>query len=113
MATGRNSSGVKGVATLGKQEDYNEPVYDYLDMPKEHAEFIIETCESVLRMLNNGEKKFYFECAEHIKRTLDEKFGGCYNVVVGRDFGAYFHYEAGACLQAWINQHCFLVFKHG
>ena len=113
MASGRNMSGSKGAAAPTKQENFRPPVYDYVDMPQEHLEFIIETCENVLRMLNKGEKKFYYECAEAIKRAMDEQFGPSYHVIVGRDFGSFFDYEAGYCVQLWINQHCFLIFKHG
>ena len=113
MATGRNFAGQKGAAAQIKQEVFRPPVIDYLDMPREKMDFIVEVCENVLRMYNNREKNFYFECAEEIKKALDENYGQTYHVVVGKDFGSFFEYETGVCLQMWIDQHCFLVFKHG
>lgn len=113
MYSSRHGSSQKTASVAVNKENFRPPVYDYLDMPHEHVEFIVETCENVLRMLIKGEKKFYFECAEQVKKALDEQFGPSYHVIVGRDFGSFFDYEAGFCLQMWINQHCFLIFKHG
>jgi len=95
------------------QESFRQPEFDYIDMPTEMQETVIEICEDSLRLLSKGDKKYYFECAEVIKKGLETKLGGCWNVVVGRGFGCYFNYEAGHCLQFWVNQHCFLVYKHG
>lgn len=111
MAAIRSSQ--KGPGLLAKDDNFRPPVYDYLDIPREKKDFIIEICETALRLLNNNDKKFYYECAEFIKKQVEEKFGGSFHVIVGRDFGAFFTYEAQHCVQFWINQHCFLVFKHG
>jgi dynein light chain LC8-type len=103
----------KLVPIIGKKEEFKPPVIDYADMAREMQEYVIEQCEEVLRMFNNGEKKHYYECAEAIKKILDDKYSGSFHVVMGRDFGSYFNYEVGNCIQFWIMQHCFLIFKHG
>lgn len=103
----------KPAQIIGKKEEFKPPMIDYVDMPKEMQEFVIEQCEEVLRMFNKCEKKYYYECAEAIKKIIEERYRGCYHVIVGRDFGSYFNYEVGNCIQFWITQHCFLIFKHG
>jgi len=106
-------SAKKPAPIIGKKEEFKHPVIDYADMPKEMQEFVIEQSEEVLRSLNKGEKKFYFECADAIKKIIEEKYKGSYHVIVGRDFGSFFSYEVGNCMQFWVAQHCFLIFKHG
>ena len=103
----------KPAQIIGKKEEFKPAIIDYVDMPREMQDFVIEQCEEVLRMLNKSEKKYYYECAETIKKIIEERYRGSYHVIVGRDFVSYFNYEVGNCIQFWITQHCFLIYKHG
>jgi dynein light chain LC8-type len=104
----------KGVPqVIRKKEEFKPPVIDYVDMPKEMQDFIIEKCEEVLSDYIHGEKRFFYECAESIKKSIEQKYKGSFHVIVGRDFGSFFSYEVSNCIQFWLAHFCVLIFKHG
>ena len=65
------------------------------------------------------EKRFYKDLAEIIKNEFDLKFPeplgtkGSWNVVVGKNFGAFVTYEANHIILFRINHLDFLIFKFG
>ncbi|CAG9312146.1 unnamed protein product [Blepharisma stoltei] len=108
-----SSSSSKPGIGVAKDEPLKPPVIDYIDMPKALYESAKEVCESAVRQLKKGEKKHFYKCAKQIKKILEERNRGSYHVIIGKDFGSFFSYEAGNCVQLWVNDICFLIFKHG
>ncbi|CAG9335015.1 unnamed protein product [Blepharisma stoltei] len=108
-----NTSASKSGIGVAKDEPLKPPTIDYIDMPKTLYDSAREACENAVRQLKKGEKKHYYKCAKIIKKTLEERHRGSYHVIMGKDFGSFFSYEAGNCVQFWINEYCFLIFKHG
>lgn len=113
MAARQTGTFQKRQANIGKQESSPSPVVLYLDIPKSIQDFIVEQSDIVLRQFNKGEKKYFSECAESIKKLLDETYGGSYHVIIGKDFGSFFNYEVGHCFQFMLGAITFLIFKHG
>lgn len=107
-----NANNKPGIG-VAKDEPLKSPMIDYADMPKTLQDSVIETCENAVRQLKKGEKKHYYKCAKFIKKTLEDRHRGAFHVIMGKDFGSYFNYEAGNCIQFWVNEFCFLIFKHG
>jgi dynein light chain LC8-type len=68
-----------------------------------------------------GEKRYFKDLAEFIKKAFDEKFQGTWHVIVGilthltqgLNFGAYVSYESKCFIHFWINQIGFLIYKFG
>ena len=60
-----------------------------------------------------GEKRYFKDLAEFIKKGFDEKFGPTWHVIVGLNFGFSVSYEAKHFVHFWINQVGFLVYKFG
>ena len=64
-----------------------------------------------------GEKRYFKDLAEFIKKGFDEKFGQTWHVIVGKNsssffeniiilglnFGAYVSYESKCFIHFWIN----------
>jgi len=101
-------------AQKAKEIEIQPPVIDYVDMSRVLTEFVLEHSNTALySFLNKGEKKYMYEIAEEVKKALDAEFKGAFHVIVGLDFGSYFSYEHKNCIQFWLNQFCFLIFKHG
>lgn len=97
-----------------KEIEIQPAVFDYLDMTTPMKDFVVDHCTTALySFLNKGEKKYLYEIAEEVKKALDAEFRGAFHVIVGTDFGSFFSYEQRHCAQFWLNQYCFLVFKHG
>lgn len=113
MAARQTGSLQKRQANVGKQETSQAPVVTYLDISKPIQDFIVEQADILLRQFSKGEKKYFSECAESLKRLLDETYGGSYHVIIGKDFGSYFNYEVGHCFQFMLGAVTFLIFKHG
>ena len=68
----------------------------------------------------SGEKKYFKDVAEAIKRDLDAKgsedggaFSGSWHCVVGKSFGSYCTHESAGILQFYLGSVAVLVFKHG
>ena len=61
----------------------------------------------------DGDLKYYKDMAEHIKKLIDEKYGGSWHVIVGTHFGSFFSYEVSCVTQFWLEHIGFLIFKHG
>jgi dynein light chain LC8-type len=63
------------------------------------------------------EKRYYKDLAEIIKKEFDNKFedgsNGSWNVIVGKNFGAFVTYEANHVILFRINHLEFLIFKFG
>ena len=60
-----------------------------------------------------GEKRYFKDVAEFIKRQFDERFKGSWHVIVGKNFGSHFSFEAKSAIQFWINHIVFLIYKFG
>jgi len=91
----------------------HQPVVIYEDMKAEMKEFAFEIADQVVRMLYKGDKKFFKDAAEYIKKEFDARFKSSWHVIVGRNFGSFVTYEQKSMILFWINQFGFLIFKHG
>jgi dynein light chain LC8-type len=60
-----------------------------------------------------GEKRYFKDLAEFIKKAFDEKFGGTWHVIVGLNFGAFVSYETKCFIHFFVNQIGFMIFKFG
>jgi len=45
-----------------------------------------------------GEKRYFKDVAEFIKRQFDERFKGSWHVIVGKNFGSHFSFEAKSAI---------------
>ena len=57
-----------------------------------------------------GEKRYFKDLAEFVKKSFDEKFQGTWHVIVGKtylnlglNFGAYVSFESKCFIHFWIN----------
>ena len=102
----------RNVSQKEKSDELPPPVIDYIDLPDKEKEFAFEYAEMNIPDLLQSKAEFY-EVAQIMKEAFDEEFGACYHVCVGKDFGSYFSYEVNKCIQFWIGEFCFLIYKHG
>ena len=80
----------------------------------------MQSATTALRALAKGEKKYFKDVAEAMKRDLDEKagegdeaFAGTWHCVVGKSFGSFCTHEAAGILQFYLGAVAFLAFRHG
>ena len=64
-------------------------------------------------MQHDGELKYYKDMAQEIKKSMDEKFGGGWHIIVGTSFGSFVTYEHKSMILFWLEHIGFLIYKHG
>ena len=97
-----------------KEEDFIGPLkIHYNELAKENEKFIVQTANSTLKAFFKGEKNYYHEIAEMIKKEIDEHLGGTWHVFVGKSFGSFVTHETKNICYFFIGQVGFLIFKHG
>ncbi|CAI5756739.1 unnamed protein product [Candida verbasci] len=53
------------------------------------------------------------EIAAFLKKELDNVYGPCWHVIVGKSFGSYVTHEQGYFIYFYIGDLAFLIFKSG
>mmetsp|Transcript_27326 Transcript_27326/g.49153 ORF Transcript_27326/g.49153 Transcript_27326/m.49153 type:complete len:118 (-) Transcript_27326:1352-1705(-) len=95
------------------EQNFRPPVIEFTDMRTQMQEFAVEQAKQTIALYIKGDRKNFCEIAEMIKAAFEEQYGGAFHVVVGRNFGCYFSFEQQTCIMFWLNEFCFLIYKHG
>lgn len=113
----RSSGGAsirKATNYFAKQEfSFRPAVIEFTDMRTQMQEFAVENAKFSITQFLKGDRKNFCEVAEMIKLAFEEQYGGAFHVIVGRNYGSYFSFEAQTCIMFWLNEFSFLIFKHG
>ena len=86
----------------------------HCDAPAGLSGLIISLSRSAFLLKQKSELLYYKDCAERIRRGLEEAGeGGGWHVVVGSSFGAFVSYEAKRSCFLEVGEMKVLAFKHG
>eukprot|EP00743_Colponemidia_sp_Colp-15_P002953 GILK01003194.1.p1 GENE.GILK01003194.1~~GILK01003194.1.p1 ORF type:complete len:123 (-),score=16.70 GILK01003194.1:199-525(-) len=94
--------------------DIPPPVFHVVDMNEEMRQFAVHCAVKGIRSVHKGEKRYWKDVAEYVKRQFDEKYSpGTWHCIVGKHFGSYVTHEAKNLVYFHVGQVAFLMFKHG
>eukprot|EP01029_Cantina_marsupialis_P028828 TRINITY_DN778052_c0_g1_i1.p1 TRINITY_DN778052_c0_g1~~TRINITY_DN778052_c0_g1_i1.p1 ORF type:complete len:106 (-),score=20.09 TRINITY_DN778052_c0_g1_i1:75-392(-) len=82
------------------------------DMGEEMENFAWSTTKHALKDWTAKDFEQY-DIAKQIKNDFEEKYGGAWHVVVGREFGSHVSYETDHLTFFSIGELRFLIYKHG
>tara|TARA_B110000971_G_C19790882_1_gene399728 strand:- start:277 stop:546 length:270 start_codon:yes stop_codon:yes gene_type:complete len=71
-------------------------------------QFIVDTAETASERFDREQ-----DIAQHVKKTLDDRFTPSWHVIVGKSFGSFVTHESGHFTYFYLNNLAFLIFKSG
>mmetsp|Transcript_21457 Transcript_21457/g.35918 ORF Transcript_21457/g.35918 Transcript_21457/m.35918 type:complete len:100 (-) Transcript_21457:1207-1506(-) len=91
-----------------------EAKINYTEMSVADQALTIEIATNALKTQDKSEQPVYHkDIAEIIKKELDTKKGGTWNVIVGVSFGSFVSHETKTMCHFFIGNVAFMIWRHG
>jgi hypothetical protein len=85
----------------------------YCDMESRTRDYAISLTQYVYSQMYRKEIKHFKDAARYVKESFEVEEKGCWNVVCGIHFGAFFNYETKNCILLYWSSMGFLIWKFG
>ncbi|CAM9290296.1 unnamed protein product [Heterosigma akashiwo] len=86
---------------------------EYNELNEEVQQIIVEAAEESLTDLLSGVLHYYQDVAGKIKTSIEEKCGGSWHIVVGKNFGSFVTHQTRSIIYFFLGEVGFLIFRHG
>ncbi|KAJ1453590.1 hypothetical protein M885DRAFT_523803 [Pelagophyceae sp. CCMP2097] len=85
----------------------------YNELPEEQTQQAILIATDALRQMHTGKVEHFKDVAKIIKVEFEAKYGPCWHVICGKDFGSHVTHEVRNIFFCTMGRTSVLIFKHG